>query len=199
MFCTNCGMPVPDGAKFCTNCGNLIDEPSSKPSGEMSPEKSQAWQDGAAQTRVMQDGAARTRVMEGGSPAAGGYPGAARRGAGSGPVGDTAGFSGLESVPYAQPYEESAYVGTSQQKGGRGRIVAAIVAGVVVWRYVQKKRGNFTPLRLAKSGGARRFIQKCAARRSSAGSAAKIFAFCTAKFSVFSVCARFFIRRNWKE
>ena len=131
MFCTNCGMPVPDGAKFCTNCGNLIDEPSSKPSGEMSPEKSQAWQDGAAQTRVMEDDSARTRVMEGGSPAAGGYPGAARRGAGSGPVGDTAGFSGLESAPYVQPYEESAYVGTSQQKGGRGRIVAAIVAGVV--------------------------------------------------------------------
>lgn len=131
MFCTNCGMPVPDGAKFCTNCGNLIDEPSSKPSGEMSPETGQARQDGAAQTRVMEDDSARTRVMEGGSPAAGGYPGAARRGAGSGPVGDTAGFSGLESAPYAQPYEESAYVGTSQQKGGRGRIVAAIVAGVV--------------------------------------------------------------------
>lgn len=125
MYCRNCGAQVPDGNKFCTSCGSPMDNPTVGAPSPSDQGKTQTWQDEAAQTTVMGGGTAPTGNPDWGA--------AQTSVMGAGQVEDTAGMAGasFESAPYAQPYDESAYVGGPQKKGGRGLIAVAVAMALL--------------------------------------------------------------------
>ena len=86
-------------------------------------------------TQMWQEGAAPTTVMGGDAAPAGnyGWDVAQTSVLGESQLEDTAGMTGasFESAPYAQPYDESAYVDGPQKKAGRGLVVAAVVMGLL--------------------------------------------------------------------
>lgn len=125
MYCRKCGAQVPDGNKFCTSCGAPMDDPTVEAASAPEQGATQMWQEGAAPTTVMGGGAAPAGDC--------GWDVTQTSVLGESQVEDTAGMAGasFESAPYAQPYDESAYVDGPQKKAGRGLVAAAVVMGLL--------------------------------------------------------------------